>query len=59
MAKFVDKYFDSLEQIQNQLLDKVSKILPRLEGLSTEQKLQTIRALKFMDKMKSLGSTSY
>ena len=55
MAKFVDKYFDNLEQIQNQLLDKVSKILPRLEGLSTEQKLQTIRALNFMDEMKSLG----
>ena len=55
MAKFVDNYFDNLEQIQNQLLDKVSKILPRLEGLSTEQKLQTIRALNFMDEMKSLG----
>jgi len=55
VAKFVDNYFDNLEQIQKQLLDKVSKILPRLEQLSTEQKLQTIRALNFMDEMKTLG----
>ncbi len=55
MAKFVDNYFDNLEQIQKQLLDKVSKILPRLEQLSTEQKLQAIRSLNFMDEMKSLG----
>ena len=55
MAKFVDNYFDNLEQIQKQLLDKVGRILPRLEELNTEQKLQAIRALNFMDEMKSLG----
>jgi hypothetical protein len=55
VAKFVDNYFDNLEQIQKQLLEKVSKILPRLEQLNTEQKLQAIRALNFMDEMKTLG----
>ena len=55
MAKFVDNYFDNLEQIQKQLLDKVGRILPRLEELNTEQKLQAIRSLNFMDEMKTLG----
>lgn len=55
MAKYIDNYFSEIASVQSELIKGLEKLLPQLENLTTEQKIQVARSLDFMNEMKALG----
>ena len=55
MSSFVDKYYDDLAAIKTELVNKVNRLLPRLETLSETQLIELSKSLDFFQEAKRLG----
>ena len=55
MPEFIDTYYDDLVKVQNTLIDKVNKMLPKLETLTETELIELSRSLDFFDELRRLG----
>ena len=55
MSSFVDKYYDDLADVKTKLVEKVNRLLPRLESLTDSQLIELSRSLDFFEEAKRLG----
>ena len=55
MSSFVDKYYDDLADVKTKLVEKVNRLLPRLETLSDSELIELSRSLDFFEEAKRLG----
>ena len=52
MPEFIDTYYDDLVKVQNTLIDKVNKMLPKLETLTETELIELSRSLDFFDELR-------
>tara|TARA_X000001388_G_scaffold75368_3_gene70010 strand:+ start:1117 stop:1830 length:714 start_codon:yes stop_codon:yes gene_type:complete len=55
VSSFVDKYYDDLADVKTKLVEKVNRLLPRLETLSDSELIELSRSLDFFEEAKRLG----
>ena len=55
MSSFVNKYYDDLADVKTKLVEKVNRLLPRLETLSDSELIELSRSLDFFEEAKRLG----
>jgi hypothetical protein len=55
MSSFVNQYYDDLADVKTKLVEKVNRLLPRLETLSDSELIELSRSLDFFEEAKRLG----